>query len=112
MTKRPKKPLRFTHLRLENWRNFTCVDVSLQRRAFLIGPNESGKSNFLDVFRFLHDITATNGGFVTAVGKPWRGGFAKLKSLAAKPPSAKGAEGLLGESLIGVVGEGHLEQVA
>ena len=56
----------------------------MQRRAFLIGPNESGKSNFLDVFRFLHDITATNGGFVTAVGKPWRGGFAKLKSLAAK----------------------------
>ena len=84
MTKRPKKPLRFTHLHLENWRNFTSVDVPLQRRAFLVGPNESGKSNFLDVFRFLHDITAAEGGFLAAVGKPWRGGFAKLKSLAAR----------------------------
>jgi predicted ATPase len=84
MNKRIKKPLRFTHLRLENWRNFTTVDVALWRRAFLVGPNESGKSNLLDVFRFLHDITTAKGGFLSAVGKPWRGGFAKLKSLAAR----------------------------
>lgn len=41
---------------LKNWRNFRHVDVSLRPRAFLVGPNAAGKSNFLDVFRFLRDI--------------------------------------------------------
>lgn len=45
--------MQFTHLRLSNWRNFASVDVSLSLRMFLIGPNASGKSNLLDVFRFL-----------------------------------------------------------
>ena len=40
-------------LNLQSWRNFTEVEVDLQRRVFLVGPNASGKSNFLDVFRFL-----------------------------------------------------------
>ena len=48
----------FRRLRLENWRNFTQVDVDLQRRVFLVGPNASGKSNLLDVFRFLNDIVS------------------------------------------------------
>ncbi len=39
-----RQPLRITHLVLENWRNFTHVDVDLAWRAFLIGPNASGKS--------------------------------------------------------------------
>jgi predicted ATPase len=84
MSKPSKKPLRFTHVQLENWRNFTQVDVSLQRRTFFVGPNASGKSNFLDVFRFLHDIAVAGGGFQAALGKPWRGGVAKIKSLAAR----------------------------
>lgn len=53
---RRKSSLRFGHLHLENWRNFIGVDVKLQERAFLIGPNAYGKSNFLDVFRFLNDL--------------------------------------------------------
>ncbi len=82
--KRRKKPLRFTHLCLENWRNFTHLDVDLPRRVFLLGPNASGKSNLLDVFRFLHDIAFADGRLLTAVSKPWRGSVAKLKSLAAR----------------------------
>lgn len=74
--------LRFTRVQLENWRNFTRVDVSLQRRAFLVGPNASGKSNFLDVFRFLHDIVAVGGGFQEAVGL--RGGVSRIRSLTAR----------------------------
>ncbi|HLC30282.1 MAG TPA: AAA family ATPase, partial [Dehalococcoidia bacterium] len=46
--------LRFRHIYIENWRNFVQVDADLQRRVFLVGPNASGKSNFLDAFRFLH----------------------------------------------------------
>jgi len=69
-------------VQLENWRNFAQVDVGLQRRVFLVGPNASGKSNFLDVFRFLHDVVAVGGGFQEAVRK--RGGVSKLRSLSAR----------------------------
>lgn len=76
------KGLRFKHLQLVNWRNFTNVDVPLQPRVIVVGPNASGKSNLLDVFRFLHDIVSPiDGGFQTAVTN--RGGVAKLRSLAA-----------------------------
>jgi predicted ATPase len=48
--------MQFSRIRLTNWRNFGSVDVRLQNRTFLIGANASGKSNFLDVFRFLRDL--------------------------------------------------------
>lgn len=76
------RSLRVTHVRLENWRNFTLVDVDLERRVFLIGPNASGKSNFLDVFRFLHDIVSVGGGFREAVRR--RGGVSRFRCLAAR----------------------------
>ncbi|MBI5418250.1 AAA family ATPase [Candidatus Poribacteria bacterium] len=41
---------------LKNWRNFYSVDIKLWERVFLVGANASGKSNFLDVFRFIRDI--------------------------------------------------------
>lgn len=67
---------------MDNWRNFASIDVELQQRVFLTGPNASGKSNFLDVFRFLHDIVSVGGGFQEAVRK--RGGVSKLRCLAAR----------------------------
>jgi hypothetical protein len=84
MTSPRRKQLRFTHLGLANWRNFTHVDVALGQRVVLVGPNASGKSNLLDVFRFLHDVATVGGGFQAAVGQPWRGSVAKLKCLAAR----------------------------
>lgn len=78
------RPLRVTSVHLENWRNFAVVDVELQRRVFLVGPNASGKSNFLDVFRFLHDIVSVGGGFLEAVTRPQRGGVSRLRCLAAR----------------------------
>ena len=77
-----KPIMQFTHIALENWRNFLKVDIDLKRRAFLVGPNAAGKSNFLDVFRFLHDMVAVGGGFQAAVAQ--RGGVSKLRSLAAR----------------------------
>ena len=71
-----------THLSLQNWRNFQSVDVDLQRRVFLIGPNASGKSNFLDALRFLHDIVSPGGGFQEAVLK--RRGVSVIRCLAAR----------------------------
>jgi predicted ATPase len=71
--------LKFSHLTLFNWRNFAEVDISLQNRVFIVGPNAAGKSNLLDVFRFLHDIVVIGGGFQEAVRK--RGGVSQLKCM-------------------------------
>jgi predicted ATPase len=76
------RPTRITSLYVENWRNFTRAEVELQQRVFLVGPNASGKSNFLDAFRFLHDLVAVGGGFQAAVAR--RGGVSRLRSLAAR----------------------------
>ena len=77
-----RRPNRFTRLSVENWRNFVSADVKLQRRVFLVGPNASGKSNFLDIFRFLYDIAVIGGGFQEAVRR--RGGVSGLRALAAR----------------------------
>jgi predicted ATPase len=74
--------MRFSRIRLENWRNFGDVDVALQNRVFIVGPNASGKSNLLDVFRFLRDLVTPGGGFQEAVLK--RGGVSILRNLAAR----------------------------
>jgi len=80
------KGQRFVRLYLENWCNFLKVDVQLQRRVFLVGPNASGKSNLLDVFRFLHDIASVvGGGFQQAVKK--RGGVSAIRCLSARQNS-------------------------
>lgn len=71
-----------THVILKNWRNFRSVDVELSERVFLAGPNASGKSNFLDIFRFLRDIAKPGGGLQKAVSD--RGGLSKLRCLAAR----------------------------
>ena len=76
--------MKFTKIHLQNWKNFQEVEVDLPERAFLIGPNASGKSNFLDVFRFLRDIS-TPGGIQQAVQD--RGGISKLRCLHARNPS-------------------------
>lgn len=82
MATKSAKPLRLTALHLENWRNFTLVDIDLQQRVFFVGPNAAGKSNLLDALRFLHDLVAVGGGFKEAVAK--RGGVSRLRSLAAR----------------------------
>lgn len=75
--------MHFNRLRLENWRNFLSVDVELQRRVFLVGPNAAGKSNILDAFRFLRDIAdPQGGGLLAAVAK--RGGVSQIRSLHAR----------------------------
>jgi predicted ATPase len=74
--------MRFSKIHLENWRNFTRVDVPLQQRMFLVGANASGNSNFLDAFRFLRDLVRIGGGFEKAVSD--RGGVSRLRSLTAR----------------------------
>lgn len=68
---------------LKNWRNFRSVDVPLRERMFIVGPNASGKSNFLDVFRFLRDIAKPEGGGLQKAIRD-RGGIPKLRCLFAR----------------------------
>lgn len=82
MSARPENVLRFTRIRLENWRNFRLAESDLQQRVFLVGPNASGKSNFLDAFRFLRDLASVGGGLQDAVER--RGGVSRIRSLAAR----------------------------
>jgi hypothetical protein len=72
-----------SRIKLKNWRNFQKVDVPLRERMFIVGPNASGKSNFLDVFRFLRDIAKSEGGGLQKAVRD-RGGISKLRCLLAR----------------------------
>jgi len=72
-----------SRLTLRNWRNFTKADVKFGETVYLIGPNASGKSNLLDIFRFMRDIVnPSGGGLQQALAS--RGGLKKVRSLAAR----------------------------
>ena len=45
-----------TKLTVENFKSFDKLEVELRPFNIVVGSNASGKSNFLDVFRFLRDI--------------------------------------------------------
>lgn len=70
-------------LYIKNWFNFRKADVTLRDRVFVVGPNASGKSNLLDVFRFLRDIARPEGGGLQSAVKV-RGGITKLRCLLAR----------------------------
>lgn len=72
-----------TRVKLINWKNFKKADVALRGRVFVVGANASGKSNFLDVFRFLRDIAKSNGGGLQQAVIS-RGGLSKIRCLAAR----------------------------
>lgn len=94
--------MRFRRLRLENWKNFRVVEVELQSRTFLVGPNAAGKSNLLDALRFLRDLAQPKGGGLQAAIEDLRLGFSHVRSLHARQRSnvvvavevGNGAQGL------------------
>ena len=70
-------------LKVKNWRNFRELNVPFRERQFIVGANASGKSNLLDIFRFLRDIVKAEGGGLQKAVKD-RGGVSKIRSLAAR----------------------------
>lgn len=82
MSEEIRQPLRFTRLHAERWKNFSSFEIALQRRAFFVGANAAGKSNLLDIFRFLRDISKVGGGFRQAVES--RGGVSAIRSLFSR----------------------------
>lgn len=75
-----------SRLIVKNWRNFQHVDVPLNERQFIVGPNASGKSNLLDIFRFLRDIVKVEGGGFQKAVKV-RGGVSEIRCLSASQDS-------------------------
>lgn len=72
-----------TNLRLKNWRNFRHIDAPFRLRTFLLGANAVGKSNLLDVFRFLRDVAKQGGGGLQTAMTD-RGGLSKVRCLSAR----------------------------
>lgn len=87
-----------SRLSVKNWRNFRRFDVTFRDRQFVIGPNASGKSNFLDIFRFLRDIAKSEGGGLQKAIKD-RGGVSKIRNLAARKDPGVTIEIELSESV-------------
>ena len=84
--------MKIASLTVKNWMNFKELsDVSLHNRNYVIGANAVGKSNFLDVFRFLRDVAApagarpAAGGLQEAIKR--RDGLRKLRCLHGKKDS-------------------------
>lgn len=46
----------FTRIEIHNFKSFDELSVNLDRFNVLVGANASGKSNFVQIFRFLQDI--------------------------------------------------------
>jgi predicted ATPase len=84
-------------VKLKNWKNFPDVDVELTERTYLLGANASGKSNFLDVFRFLRDISRSQGGGLQKAIND-RGGIKKIRCLHARQDTEIKIEVHLSES--------------
>lgn len=77
--------MNITHIKLKNWRNFQTVDVPVADTTYILGVNASGKSNFLDVFRFLRDVSKREGGGLQKAILD-RGGMSKLRCLHTRRP--------------------------
>jgi len=90
-----------TRLQVRNFKSLRELDMQLGSINVLVGPNMAGKSNILDVFRFLHDVFFPKPGFdgvSFAMAQRggvnevlWKGGDDRLITIALEASdSAKG----------------------
>ncbi|MCU0755275.1 MAG: AAA family ATPase [Xanthomonadales bacterium] len=75
--------MKFAKMILKNWRNFRHAEMDFESSTYLIGANASGKSNLLDVFRFLRTVAQSDGGGLQRALKD-RGGLTRIRSLHAR----------------------------
>jgi len=82
-----------THRHVSNFKSLKTLDIRLRPLNVLSGPNMSGKSNILDVFRFLYELIFPQAGGVQGLSYAlaqrggvnevlWKGGDDKLISIA------------------------------
>lgn len=72
-------------IRISNFKSLSNEPVSLSNFNVLIGANASGKSNFIDAFRFVYDILKSNR-LSTAIGRRlgWANVLTREKDLSNK----------------------------
>jgi predicted ATPase len=70
-----------THIKVSNFKSFERLDVDLNEFNILIGANASGKSNFIQIFKFLRDIV--NYGVDNAISM--QGGVEYLRNISVGP---------------------------
>jgi predicted ATPase len=86
----PIEDVMLKHVRLCNFKSFQDAHISLGPRNVLVGANMTGKSNLLEVFRFLRRVAypergtwgvanAFSGGFQEFT---WKGGNSNLIEIA------------------------------
>ena len=76
--------MQISRIKLKNWRNFSSAEASgLAEVSYILGPNASGKSNLLDAFRFLRDVSKSKGGGLQDAIES-RGGIKKVRCLHAR----------------------------
>ena len=59
MSKRQKgiqRNMSIKHIKVQNFKSFKSLSISLDKFNIIIGANASGKSNFAQLFKFLNDI--------------------------------------------------------
>jgi predicted ATPase len=78
-----------THVRARNFKSLKDVDISLGPLNVLVGPNMGGKSNVLDLFRFLYECWSPQFGPGNALTRRqgidevlWKGSHDRLLSIA------------------------------
>jgi len=48
--------IKITNIKVKNFKSFDNLNIDLEKLNVLIGANASGKSNFIDIFRFIRDV--------------------------------------------------------
>jgi len=68
-----------TKIRVKNFKSLKDVSIELGRRNVLVGANMAGKSNVIDLFRFIYDMAfAAAGNWALPNAVSARGGFGEL----------------------------------
>jgi predicted ATPase len=68
-----------TNIRTKNFKSLRGVSLDLGQRNVLVGANMAGKSNVIDMFRFIYDMSFPKGGTWALPGAMLtRGGFGEL----------------------------------
>ena len=56
--------MKFSSIRIKNFRNFDDIDIELSNKNVFLGLNDVGKTNFLYALRFLFDRNIRKNGFI------------------------------------------------
>lgn len=73
-------PLKLEEIYVDNYKSFHKAAVKLDDFNIIVGANNAGKTNFIDLLEFIQD--AVRYGLVTAVKK--KGGFEKIKNFRSR----------------------------